>query len=776
MMRTHPLEIPEIISNILSCKSILGIKDLAVTSLVCKSWTEQSRRAQWSDVELNTESWIDPHYSTLSLQIRKYGSFVRNLTISDCGANRNRFKSLLLLMKNLQVVSVERLMLHANSSTTLRSLDSMQFNRLKYLKLPHVSTTSGGVDIIMRICNAASRIQHLELMDCEIDDDSLMFIAESCPELMSLDLSRNEAITFIEIINEHEDTLGYHQTRTGNKMDNSTSGKDVIATNILTESTNVMNILPTSATAIVQYENNPYSNSKQHNAINTENTPVDSYCPLGPVNQQSKQPQWWESMHSLTYDALSLSLSHHCTPSESLPSSKPNILQARRPFMFLEELSLVFCVGITNKEFQALFWSFQGKKLRSLNLQFTNIEDSGLETLVKALTPPKHKSGYHSYSGITSVNISYCSKITTRGINALVQGCPQLLELEFLSCDQVSADCFRGPTPWSCTNLKTLEFTFHPRVLFTKGRWRGEYTEPTDQTAASDDAVLQVEGDDSQTQNSLLQLGPSLSQDVDVVQLHNQQQQCGQALSEHEDDNERDQLHEKESVRNDYYAMFKQLGRLTQLQSLHIYNSPGLSSCANTLDLTVTTSQNEESPVDSPRPLDIPHHPVPDCFASSLEDSIYAEAGSSSTSRSNRNIATDDMFRSICESSSRMPQDFMLYGDELNASTSQACQKLPEPKPVQEKSLKESITLHPFTHKMGLKALGRLKKLRELTLYERSNIILGRSELLWIGESFPELLLLHLRGAIESSEEAIQYMKAKRPRIQVQICSLFESN
>ncbi|KAG0022633.1 hypothetical protein BGZ80_011578 [Entomortierella chlamydospora] len=711
MTSIHPLNIPEILDVILNCESILKPDDLQVTSLVCRSWAQISRRALWRDLELTSESWIDPYYEALFTQLRKHGSFLR------------------------------------------------------YLRLPHVSSTSGGTNVMLRICDSAYGIQHLELMDSEIDDGALTFIAEACPKLKSLDLSRNEAVTFSEIIKDHQIAHGYDHAGMKNGMESMPISKSTMKE---------MDLVPT-ATSPAQYEGAPYSVyavTKQRDIFNRE------YSSNGQqLLYQNQQPNQAQLQARLTSFCCHDAEPDHCISSERRPLPKPNLLQMQKPFMYLEELSLVFCLGITNNEFQALFWSFRDKNLRSLNLQFTNIEDSGLETLARALTLPlsaKSKSKSGSYTGLKSINVSYCSRITARGIKALVEGCPQLLDLDFLCCDQVSAECFRGPLPWACVSLRSLEFTFHPRVLFTKGRWRGEVSETIEQTDGIDGSLVQVLDEDQDS-----------AQDIPHVEQSRQKQS-----EEHEDRVEDKPSHEKESVRDDYFAMFRQLRRLSQLRSLHIYNSPGLNSSVNSLDSAETWIEQGSGSVGMAEPSHV-YEFVPDAPLSSqintspMQEDTMGDEGSSSSSSSTAHTITDLTYRSNHESDSRELRLTLLASeDEVSNSTNSIQQfkscRVSESSPVSLGSdpldnLTGPITLHPFSHKMGFKALGRLKNLRTLTLYERSSITLGQSEVRWIGNMFPQLSLLQLRGAIETSDDAIKQLKTRRPKIQVQVCSLFEN-
>ncbi|ORZ07065.1 hypothetical protein BCR41DRAFT_164582 [Lobosporangium transversale] len=445
MLQINPFDIPEILNRILTCTSILSANDLALTALVSKSWALASRRALWQDLELNSESWIDVHYNNLYKQLMRYGHFVRVLTLTDCGPDKARFCELMCMMKNLQVVLLDRLMLRGHASILQESLDLLFFPQLCVLKLPYMISSSSGPDILLRICNSAHKIQRLELMDSDFDGKALALIEEACQSLVSLDLSRNEVVTLNESITKHVAMDQVEEHWLGSKIPNTS---------------------PIVDTSFGLSTRTPTCGSTQNsNMLPLTQKMTDASSPLA---LQSRQ-----HTHVHEFTSRKPSERHEFQDSRTQYGNiqrccRPSLLEMRQPFMYLEELSLVFCLGITNSDFQTLFQSFHGKNLRSLDLQFTNIEDSGLETLADALTMRCTHPTLQSikYTGITCVNVSFCSKITARGINALVKGCPQLLELEFLSCDSVSAECFQNTMPWACAGLKRLEFTVHPRVLF----------------------------------------------------------------------------------------------------------------------------------------------------------------------------------------------------------------------------------------------------------------------------------------------------------------------
>ncbi|KAG0314660.1 hypothetical protein BGZ97_009066, partial [Linnemannia gamsii] len=374
-MSVSPLDIPEILQWVLGCRQILDLEDLLSTSLVNKTWYQVSKRAQWISVELDSDSWADPYHQALAAQLSQHGHFVRTLVLRECVADRSQLEALLPFMTHLQSIVVGRVTLYNQSSSLLHSLELLPMTHLRHLCLPHVSTSSGRIDLLLRICGSlAHQITHLDLLDSEIDDDILAEIARTCPSLRSLDLSRNEVVAFKGVLDSSSDSDLDYDYSLGKWGTTTLSGQ--------------------WASNRSDRDNNPYSQRKvvlQHGATSDAD------------------------------DALSV---------------------------------------FSTEKFQTLFQSFRNKSLRSLNLQFTNIEDSGLEALA-------HNLGQR----LTSISVSYCNRITAKGIRALVESnrCPRLLELEFLSCDLVSSDCFRNPESfWGCHRLRRLEFTFHPRLAMKR--------------------------------------------------------------------------------------------------------------------------------------------------------------------------------------------------------------------------------------------------------------------------------------------------------------------
>ncbi|KAK3826731.1 MAG: hypothetical protein J3R72DRAFT_457633 [Linnemannia gamsii] len=514
-----------------------------------------------------------------------------------------------------------------------------------------------------------------------------------------------------------------------------------------------------------------------------------------------------------------------CRRRRLLPPSK--LLQENPPLFHLEELSLVFCFGIANAEFQTLFRFFRNKSLRSLNLQFTNIEDSGLEALARNL-------GHR----LTSISVSFCNRITARGIRALVNPhrCPRLLELEFLSCDLVSADCFRTPEPWGCRRLRRLEFTFHPRVAMArmesdraaaeaeekKEREQQQQQQEQEQSISEEPMVDGVgpsnSGLVSPHAQEQSQQGQAQQQQQEHLeeQQHNQQQQQQQQLQQitpthtykhdkqalpldsgvhSEESPVREQtrdnlwLEEQESVRNDYYTLFRQLKRLTELRYLNIYNSPALNSIPSGCDVSqindslgpseVTVNVNES---DSNLPLVnlTPTTPLQQPWSDSMEEVDESSSGSSNfTSRQEHRRASiaseseqDENQGKDAEGHFSAPHDHQSTVSPGEIEQLDPCQELAEATPTL--SVPEPATIHPFSLRMGLKALGRLTQLESLTFYERSSVTLGQAEVRWIGKHFPHLSMLQLRGSIDVPGKATRQLAIRRPDVRIQVCSLFE--
>ncbi|KAF9542000.1 hypothetical protein EC957_002503 [Mortierella hygrophila] len=663
-MSVNPLDIPEILQWVLNCRQILDQEDLFSTSLVNKTWYQVSKRAQWIRVELDSDSWVDPYHQALTAQLSIYGAFVRTLVLKECVADRSQLEALLPYMTHLQSIMVGRVTLYNRSSLLLQSLELLPLAHIQHLCIPHVSTASGRIDLLLRICESqAHQITHLELLDSEIDDDVLENIARTCPSLKTLDLSRNEVIAFKGVLDS--------------------SDSDTIDDGL-------QSWTATAATVSGQWASNQ-SKNKDNNS---------------PYSQRQVVLQ-----HDATFDA----------------DDTLSLLQEDPPFMHLEELSLVFCFGIANTDFQTLFRSFRNKSLRSLNLQFTNIEDSGLEALA-------HNLGHR----LTSVSVSYCSRITARGIRALVEPnrCPRLLELEFLSCDLVSADCFRGP--WGCHRLRRLEFTFHPRVAMKRME--------IERAAAAAEA---------EAEEQLLH---------HQQQQHQQQQQAGHnALMDPLLDvgtnnfglvlpHDQDQSQQVESVQRNHL-------------------NPALNN-NNSAHFSDSSSQDSVDEPESTLPLVDPtsvSHSQERWSESAEEEDDSSGSDSGRYERRRYSIASGS-------GQGEVEEVYHIVPDKSTKATSVA-----EPSEIYQASLEtatrltsEPESVHPFSLRMGLKALERLTNLESLTFFERSSVTIGEAEVRWIGRQFPQLLTLQLRGSIDIPEKASKQLASRRPDIKLQVCSLFE--
>ncbi|KAG0286363.1 hypothetical protein BGZ96_009522 [Linnemannia gamsii] len=813
-MSLNPLDIPEILQWVLCYRQILDLDDLFSTSLVNKTWYQVSKRAQWIRVELDSDSWVDPYHQALAAQLSKHGHFVRTLVLRECVADRSQLEALLPFMTHLQSIIVGRVTLYNRSSSLFQSLELLPMAHLQHLCLPHVSAASGRIDLLLRICESlAHRIAHLDLMDSEIDDDVLKDIARTCPSLRTLDLSRNEVVAFKGVLESSSDT------------DYDYSMNNWATAAMWTSNRSNSN-------------NNPYS---QRRVVLQHDTTFDADDTLSIFLKESKQQQTYH--HQQRYQTQYQTQYLGQTPSSTRSSAQSlcplrlypsKLLQEDPPFMHLEELSLVFCFGIANTEFQALFRSFRNKSLRSLDLQFTNIEDSGLEALA-------HNLGQR----LTNISVSYCNRITAHGIRALVEPnrCPRLLELEFLSCDLVSADCFRNPEPfWGCHRLRRLEFTFHPRVAMKRmdieraaaaaeADVEEQHRQQQQQSgqSASVELLLHVGTNNiglvlphaqDQSQQSQAQLQQHLDQQQQHLeqQQHHQQvptltnKQDKQTLSQmdsgvySEDESQvqeqcRDSLwlQEQESVRNDYYALFRQLKRLTELRYLNIYNSPALNNNSNTHSSDSSSLQVGHSSLSSSRVftnavepestlLTIDPTPTSPSQEQWEELAMEEQDGSSSSDYFRTTGRHEHRRESIASGSGQRDDDDV---DEMDAESRLSVSDDQSNKALGVAELSEAYreesqtttmtptisepeSVHPFSLRMGLKALQRLSHLESLTFYERSSVTLGEAEVRWIGKHFPHLSTLQLRGSIDVTEKASQQLASRRPDIKLQICSLFE--
>lgn len=866
MATVSPLTIPEILGLILGSR-VLTPEDLAQTSLVCKTWSVISRQSLWQVLELDTESWEDPFYHRLVAQLEQHGPAVRTLIIRECvslysffphtrlfvprrrrlsahfnvhiksmiqGSDKSRFNAMLARVTNLQEILVDKIMLYQRSHV-LQGLDRLPYRQLRHLRLPHVASASG-IELLLKVCNAGYGIQNLELMDSDIDDATLQIIAELCPKLKSLDLSRNEVITFTEFfqgIEEDEESKTLEictpssQETTSASLPLGLSGlaqeslwtKDTLSTNT---STRKMAYSPHSnmydpycllccsvlddSPVLYHQQQTQQRNMEEHggreeqerhlwsslNQSRDEQTPCQHLAqyPQECQQQQDKdisaqtQTQIQQGQTKKTNHPISCSASSFdgptaiSLPPHSLLHRTSSLLQDDAPFTYLEELNLVFCFGITDRDFQRLFRFFRGKSLRALNLQFTNIEDSGLEALARTFYPTPTSTG-----GLTSLKVSYCNKITAKGIRTLVNQCPQLLELEFLSCDQVSAECFMG-RPWACTQLQRLEFTLHPMVVLSEKR--GD-----DETEGGEQEVSHPQ-EQEQVQQSLQKMNYEKHPQPPQQQQRTEDKEQENFDKEGHGHNSNGAPHDQElSVRRDYHAMFRQIKRLRQLRALHIYNSPLLNSKTHPSDQAEEGGEGEEGAVPAWVNVVFVDPSMPDATVGGTE----VESGSSSTSLDNHS-SHEVAYPMHSRQNSGM---------EVSSSHGQEEEPLASPPPFTSVPLAPSISsssssssssstsspspssplpflshahqleaIHPFHLASGLKALKTLQQLHTLTLYERCSVKLPGPEVRWIGAHLPQLRKLQLRGAIAIPEAALSRLQSRRADIRVQVCSLFE--
>jgi len=733
-------------------------------------------------------------------------------------------------MTRLQTIVIDRVTLYNCPSYHLRALDSMPLSQLRYLALPHISSSSNGIETLLEICQAAKGLRHLDLIDSELEDEDVKALADSCLSLRTLDLSRNELVTF----------------------------KDFFPVPVRAQDTQPWLLLPSSVVvaaaeapdserhAVLCTHRGPYPRSTttpkhDNNIIHSNNNGIN-------INDTADSASSLESFpegHSL--QPTELQQEEEGGRGEPIQkmikrpgSKKSRLLEEDQPFMHLKELSLVFCFGIANSEFQTLFRALCPQNLSSLNLQFTHIEDSGLETLAAV-----------GGDSLTSLSVSYCSQITARGLRALVQNCVSLLELEFLSCDQVSSDCFLGPTPWACKRLKRLEFTFHPTVLFAvnnnnncetkeaglasdnSGLVDGQCQEQTilfsqqggQTTTTTTGATLSTlawSGDQpakelKQTpkEHELCNNGDIYSPEVlEVYHPHPHQGHCANdERSDHresslfgEDDRKESSFQQakdqptqgRASIPTEYHAMFRQLKQLSHLRSLHIYNSPLLSgnssgpgdqeygeSSAEEAGMAMTASTEVMAPSNTPTVVE----------AEEEEEDPQQDTGSGSNSISNgSNSGYSSGHEYHVDSSHRTDTEMSAPFSSMDrperrirsrAPTGVQIPPGPWTIPLTAFSASRSgsadvvkdtgAPIHPFSLRMGLKALGGLRELEALTLYERQPMTIGEKEVKWMSKALPQLVKLQLRGAIEISDRAQRRMKTRRPSVRVQVCSLFEN-
>ncbi|KAF9580563.1 hypothetical protein BGW38_002731, partial [Lunasporangiospora selenospora] len=807
------------------------------------------------------------------------------------GTDVEKFCTLLGKMPSLQTLFVDRVMLYNRTSMLMEFLEQAPLRNLRYIRLPHISSASHGVERMLALCKLSPGIQHWELMDSDIDDRALLTLTETCSRVRSLDLSRNEMITFKgffdsigsshahreqELIEDQdmlplESRSDYYTVQDDpelddvldeNKDSNMCQSLDLDNLNGLFKDykhpaeADAVALLggaraieapssssdPTALTTLSRrmrqststltfdgkefQSHNPYSEccspknlqqqlSLQHQQQRCDTMPQESVssslvCKQSfdqeKVHNGSIHSQWQRQQQQQRRTSRYLHPQRHHQPLHlndtgltrcrsnqpdsqkkmyfsAFPSRRrrsicptSRLLQNESPLEYLEELGLVFCLGIANTEFQTLFRALQGKSLRTLDLQFTSIEDSALETLANSFSFGNNKSSRSGGPLLTHVNLSYCNKITARGIMFLVERCPQLQELQFLSCDLVSAECFHGRVPWACTRLKRLEFTLQPRILFTVPN-NHEETHSSGNQGQMDDMhhhepftfTQQYQDEECRTRDKACPHPPAKTESYEEL---------------------------LDSVQDDFHAMFRQLKRLDSLQALHIYNSPALNSF---LSVNVGTAKARRR--DSKMPaawtqLSMPSMGASESVFQDLAPIVYSADvdgvalvnGETSSTFGRSRLDTVARGAVGSDSSPEKTVEDPCFGENGQASSSDMRHPLEQAlvqdeNPVTETPVVARVfsaqdpasipALHPFSLQTGLGALRRLKRLQTLTLYERSNVSFGAAEARWITKSLPLLSSLELRGSIEIEAAVRTRLQEKRPQIQILVCSLF---
>lgn len=225
-------------------------------------------------------------------------------------------------------------------------------------------------------------------------------------------------------------------------------------------------------------------------------------------------------------------------------------------------------------------------------------------------------------------------------------------------------------------------------------------------------------------------------------------------------------------MRNDYYALFKQLKRLTELRYLNIYNSPALNNNSSIHSSDSSSQDSVDDPESTLPPVDpTPESPSQERWSESAEEENGSSSNESgSYERRRESIASGSGQGEDEEIAHIVPDDKSTKATGV-VESSEIYQESPE---MKTRLTSEPESVHPFSLRMGLKALERLTNLESLTFYERSSVTIGEGEVRWIGRHFPQLLTLQLRGSIDVSEKANKQLASRRPDIKLQVCSLFD--
>ncbi|KAF9971896.1 hypothetical protein BGZ73_005047 [Actinomortierella ambigua] len=836
---SHQLFIPEILFRILSCNS-LSKHDLAMCCLVNHRWYDMALLCLWQRLELDHEGASQNHgffskrsrRSALIDQLAAKGHLVRTFTIPDCRSDMSFLRQMIRCMPRLETIVVDRVALghylsvltHLVDESDNEDINSSSVIRtsLRSLRLPHVTEEGRGTEMLLQICRQNPGLRRLELVDSELNDAELNVLARSCPDLTSLDLSRSENLLLGDDfwISDDEDNI---------------QGSEEMA----------------SHSTLSRQQGHVFQAMNDHDLVHRQ-----QQCDSQQRQQQRVQgytQEYLDPYHSRL-------LTSECKEHDVFPeqATEEGQGETRRS-------------GISNTGFQRLFDSLYGYALRSINLEFTLIEDSGLLVLAQAcggsgfysgfgegyrrrcgqeqvshdITPSTYKptsttdrsaAGLILTTGLTSICVNYCSKVTHEGIRALIDYCPRLELLEFVGCDAVSAQVFDPTRPWRCTGLKKLVFTLQPTVFMAGGNSGGDSgmddVESVDLASSSVSSTISLMLPEPTTATILSEdLEASSFSSGPMTSTHSypavavEKDDGDVAAQNHQEEDQ--QKRQREAIRKDYHAMFRQLRRLTRLESLHLYNSPSVNAhlpCVDE-DVALATAELVES---ARQPSHHHHHRQQHCsshkghrqqkqpvhrhhkhdkdkYPASLEETVAAAsknggsvvAGDDYGEGSSRRVSLEECSPSLSDYTSYLSDNSdsssQLDTIALEQNLHQCCEGMgdsesPEdqaqqhPQQIEERAQDGEeqqqapihAALHPFTFHAGLKALRHLRQLRELTLYERATVVLGSPELWWMGKTFPCLQVVKLKGAIHPHGGAVQALALARPRLDIQVCRLFD--
>ncbi|KAF9162607.1 hypothetical protein DFQ26_003395 [Actinomortierella ambigua] len=871
--------------------------------LVNHGWYDIALLCLWQQLDLDQEGVSQHHglFSTRSRrsalmdQLASKGHLVRTLTIPDCRSDVGFLRQMIRCMPRLETITVDRVALGHYLSVLTQLVDesgeededdedsqdqlSVTRTSLRSLRLPHVTEGGQGTEMLLELCRQNPGLRRLELVDSELDDSALALLSRVCPDLTSLNLSRGENLM-----------LGDEFWTTGEEgEEDEDSSKDKGMQCCLQHHRYIDEEMATSSAPLQQQR---YGQKGRVVRPFEDHVHRQQQC-----DQQRSQHQEQQSVQGYSQEyfdpyppgLLTRAGEEHdrCSPEQAggeqgvvrreqkyqqyQQQQQQYQQQYTRPrFSRLEDLSLVFCLGISNTGFQRLFDSLSGYALRSINLEFTLVEDSGLVVLAQACggsglyregnvattttfkptttTATATAARLFLTTGLTSICVNHCSKVTHEGIRALIDYCPRLEALEFVGCDAVSAQVFDPTRPWRCTRLKRLVFTLQPAVLM-----------PAGSNASSGIGGGGGGGGGSEDSVALPPPTPSPSSlgGPTTAYLHSHATPIAtayveegdraaaaavaaevEAQKQQEEKEEQQQRKQRNAIRDDYHAMFRQLKRLTRLESLHLYNSPSVNAhlpCVDedvalaTAELVETTrlrsqqqrqqQQQQHAPQKGSKQQkqSIHHHggtqakekdpatvkttgsataaTVINMSSLGFEDDpgegssrrVSFEGCGSSSPYIYKDHPVDEEYDGVASPFSDTIAFVDSHQSRASIHNSDEEDNQPPQKQHRQQQHQEELAqvrgqrqsplhtaLHPFTFHAGLKALGHLRQLRALTLYERATVVLGSSELRWMGKTFPCLQVVKLKGAIHPHGGAIQTLALSRPRLDIQVCRLFD--